>query len=523
MEFISIFNDVIGPVMRGPSSSHTAGSYRVGRMARLLLGEKPAWVRLAFDPRGSYARTYSEQGGDLAFAAGFLEWPITDDRFPLALEFASRSGISMEFRVSPLEKADHPNAVKIEMTGQSGKKLRLGAQSTGGGLIIINELEDWNVRLTGKSFVLLIESERGAEPGIMTALRDENEDIGSPEVQSRRNLTLLQVQCRRRWNDAALNRLRRFSPVRRLWSVPPIFYVQQGEPLFSTAGDMISVARGRGCSLGRAALEYESVLLGMSEEAAKAEMLQRWEIMRSAIHQGLRGESLKMKHLEPSAAAILRAEAEGKTPAGGAATRAAARALAVLHVSNSGGVVCAAPTGASSGVIPAVLATLAEEKDLSLDGIALSLFAAGAVGLIIARRATFAAEIAGCQVEVGSAAAMAAAAVVEAGGGTAEQASDAAAISLQNTMGSVCDLVQGVCEIPCHTRNAMAAAGAFVCADMIIGGYRNPIPLDETIDAVFSVGQMLPPELRCTSLGGIALTPSALSLRRRKPLKFCDK
>jgi L-serine dehydratase len=80
-------------------------------------------------------------------------------------------------------------------------------------------------------------------------------------------------------------------------------------------------------------------------------------------------------------------------------------------------------------------------------------------------------------------------------------------------MGSVCDLVQGICEIPCHTRTAVAAAGAFVCADLILGGYVNPIPLDETVAAVFSVGKMLPRELRCTSLGGIALTPSAKTLR----------
>lgn len=514
MEFISIFNDVLGPIMRGPSSSHTAGSYRIGRMARLLLGEKPVWVSLAFDPEGSYGRTYREQGANLGFAAGFLDWPITDRRFPQALEFASRSGISLEFRVSPLEKADHPNTVQIEMTGQSGRKLRLRARSTGGGLIVINELEDWDVSLTGKAFVLLIESERGSEAGIEAALGDEKDDIGTPQVQSRGNLVLVQVQSRRQWSDSALERLRGLSAVRRLWSVPPVFHVQRGDPLFSTAGEMVSAARERGSSLGRAALEYESALLGMSEEAATAEMRGRWEVMRSAIHQGIRGEGLNMKLLEPSAAAIFRAEAEGKTPVGGAATRAAARALAVLHVSNSGGVVCAAPTGASSGVIPAVLATLAEEKNLSLDRIALSLFAAGAVGLIIARRATFAAETAGCQVEIGAAAAMAAAAVVEAGDGTAGQAADAAAISLQNTMGSVCDLVQGICEIPCHTRNAVAAASAFVCADMIMGGYRNPIPLDETIDAVFSVGRMLPPQLRCTSLGGIALAPSALNLSR---------
>jgi L-serine dehydratase len=107
---------------------------------------------------------------------------------------------------------------------------------------------------------------------------------------------------------------------------------------------------------------------------------------------------------------------------------------------------------------------------------------------------------------------MAAAAAVEAQGGSAGQALDAAAVSLQNSMGSVCDLVQGLCEIPCHTRNAAAAVGALVCADLVLGGYVNPVPLDDTVDAVFAVGKMLPNELRCTSLGGLAVTPSAQAL-----------
>jgi L-serine dehydratase len=109
---------------------------------------------------------------------------------------------------------------------------------------------------------------------------------------------------------------------------------------------------------------------------------------------------------------------------------------------------------------------------------------------------------------------MAAAAVVEAAGGSARQACDAAAIAFQNTMGSVCDLVQGIVEIPCHTRNAVAASSAFVCADLILGGYANPIPLDETVDAVYAVGKMLPCELKVTALGGLALAPSARALPR---------
>jgi len=163
-----------------------------------------------------------------------------------------------------------------------------------------------------------------------------------------------------------------------------------------------------------------------------------------------------------------------------------------------------------------VLVSLVEDKELSIQEAALALCAASAIGIILANRATFAAEVAGCQVEIAAAGAMAAAAVVDASGGTAAEAADAAAISFQNTMGLVCDPVQGMVEIPCHTRNAVAASSAFLCADLILGGYTNPIPLDETIDAVYAVGQMLPAELKCTALGGLSLTPSALNLSPRR-------
>jgi L-serine dehydratase len=263
------------------------------------------------------------------------------------------------------------------------------------------------------------------------------------------------------------------------------------------------------------ALAHEAALLGISESDVLAEIACRVHLMHNAVLQGL-GEQLQpMQLLTPTAGRIFRAEAEGRLAMGGVHARAAARALAVMHVNSGMGVVCAAPTGGSAGVLPGVLATLMEERGLDLDRAALAALAAGAIGAITGTRATFAAEVAGCQVEIGAAGAMAAAAVVEAASGSARQAADAAAISFQNTMGSVCDLVQGMVEIPCHTRNAVAASSSFVCADLILGGYVNLIPLDETIDAVLAVGKMMPPELRVTSRGGLAVTPSALHLRRR--------
>ena len=298
-----------------------------------------------------------------------------------------------------------------------------------------------------------------------------------------------------------------------LRTAPPLFFIQKGTALFGSAAEMVALARRRRVSLGRLALAYEARLLGLTEADVVAEIGRRFDIMRASVDRGLAGRGLSLKLLKPAAGRIFRAEAGRALPTGGVPTRAAARAMAALHVSNSGGIVCAAPTGGSAGVLPGVVVTLVEEGRLGGKRTALALLAAAAVGTIVARRATFAAEVAGCQVEIGAAGAMAAAAVVEAAGGSAAQAADAAAVALQNTMGSVCDLVQGLCEIPCHTRNAVAASSAFVCADLVLGGYRNPIPLDETIDASFASGRMLPAELRCTAKGGLAVTPSALALR----------
>jgi L-serine dehydratase len=251
----------------------------------------------------------------------------------------------------------------------------------------------------------------------------------------------------------------------------------------------------------------------MTEAAVIAEMLRRYDIMAQSVERGLDPNFSGLQLLPTCAGAILKAEAEGRLSVRSLHTRAAARALAVMHVDGAMGVVCAAPTGGSAGVIPGTLLTLAEERSLTREQIALALLAAGAVGMILAIRGTFAAEVAGCQVEIGASGAMAAAAVVDAVGGSAQQACAAAAIGFQNTMGTVCDLLHGMVEIPCHTRNGAAAAAAFVNADLVLGGYTNFIPLDETIDAVYAVGLAMPSELRCTSKGGLAVTPSAKALK----------
>ena len=512
MKRVSILNDVLGPVMRGPSSSHTAAPFFIGTLARALLGEEPTAATIAFDPKGSFAHVYRQQGSDLGFAAGLTNLPITDERFPRALDLAAEGALKIEFTIEPLPEADHPNTVEIRMTSRSGRRLSAVAQSIGGGAIRFTRVERWPVLLMGNAHEVLIEARAGAEPEVLESLQRAVKWVGTPKRQAQGEFVLLHMTLHSALDAETQSKAAAIPGVSRLWAAPPVFYPLRGQGLFASAAEMIAMAGARSLSLGRMALTYEAELLGLPEQEVMKEIIRRFEVMRASVHQGL-GENLPpMQLLSPSARGVFQAEAEGRLAVGGIHTRAGARAMAVMHINSGGGVVCAAPTAGSAGVIPGVLVSLAEDKGLSVQEAAAALCAASAIGIIIASRATFAAEVAGCQVEIAAAGAMAAAAVVEAAGGTAAQAADAAAISFQNTMGLICDPVQGAVEIPCHTRNAVAASSAFLCADLILGGYANPIPLDETIDAVYEVGQMLPRELKCTALGGLSLAPSALKI-----------
>ena len=507
---LSIFNHVIGPVIRGPSSSHTGASYFIGRVARSLLMDEPKEVIFTFDEDGSYGRVYRQQGSDLAFACGVMGWEIADERFKRSLEIAKSEGVNILFEVGRIPLTDHPNDVDIRITGRSGKSLRARAKSIGGGAILFTEVNGWPVEIRGDKYELLVLARKNS-------LRRIKEILGDVEVKtnSKDDLVFLQASYSSSPKEV-IESLEGVSGVISVQLAEPVFFPRVGKPLFRSGNEILGLSESEGYTLGELGIKYESQLLGLSEREAMNIMLERYRIMRDSVRKGLENDDLiSLRLLKPSAGKIYRAAKEGNLPQGGLHTRAAARAMAVMHICNSMGVICAAPTAGSAGVIPAVAVTLEEEWGLNEEEIAKALFAAGAAGLIVGMRATFAAEEAGCQVEISAAGAMASAMITEAAGGNARQALDAAAIYFQNTMGLVCDLVQGFVEIPCHTRNAIAASSSFVCADLVMGGYENPIPYDETVDAVYSVGKMLPKELRCTALGGLAVCPSALSLKPR--------
>lgn len=172
--------------------------------------------------------------------------------------------------------------------------------------------------------------------------------------------------------------------------------------------------------------------------------------------------------------------------------------------------IVAAPTAGSCGVIPAVLITYEEEKQVTPEKIVEALYVAGGIGEVLAESAAISGAKGGCQAEIGSASAMAAGAITYLEGGDDEAIVHATALALKNMLGLTCDPVGGLVEVPCIKRNVSGAVNAIISSQMAIAGIRSRIPPDEVIDSMRRIGNLLPECLRETGKEGLATTPTAL-------------
>ena len=262
--------------------------------------------------------------------------------------------------------------------------------------------------------------------------------------------------------------------------------------------------------LAEAARLEEMKNSGVSREMIDERMHEALFVMRQSAEKGFDPALKSMSGMTGGQAALLlKAVQDGKTSGGNYLGRAAARALAIAECNAAMGKIVAAPTAGACGILPAALLTAQEEFSLTDDQLVDGLLVAAAVGQIIAVRASISGAQGGCQAECGSAAAMAAAALVFLRGGSPQQSADACAFALMNVMGLVCDPVQGLVEVPCVYRNVSGVANAFTAADLALAGIPCPLPPDEVIDAMKTVGEQLPPSLRETGEGGCAGCPSA--------------
>ena len=197
----------------------------------------------------------------------------------------------------------------------------------------------------------------------------------------------------------------------------------------------------------------------------------------------------------------------GKTICGDYIGQVIAQALEMGESNACMKCIVAAPTAGSCGVLPAVLLPYQAREGLDDDAMVRAMYVAGAIGQVVAAKASIAGAAGGCQAEIGTASAMGAAALCYLGGGDAQAVCHAAAIAIKSMLGLVCDPIAGLVEVPCVKRNAAGAMIAMSSADMALAGIRSAVPPDEVILAMREVGDKMDVSLKETGVGGVAGTP----------------
>ncbi|MFD0712044.1 L-serine ammonia-lyase, iron-sulfur-dependent, subunit alpha [Paenibacillus sp. GCM10027626] len=278
---------------------------------------------------------------------------------------------------------------------------------------------------------------------------------------------------------------------------------------FSTLQQLIDFCREEQVSIGQLMLNEQAKETGKSQEETFRMMADYYNIMKEAVRRGIEEPVPSRSGLTGGDAGRVHQYMDsGLSSLGEEACRALAYALSVSEVNASMGRIVATPTAGSCGIIPGVFVSSQQRFGWDDEQLVMGLFAAGAIGYVIANNSFISGAEGGCQAEVGSAIGMAAGALTEMRGGTPEQAVHAVGLALKNSLGLICDPVGGLVEIPCIVRNGFGAVTALAAADMALAGVRSVIPSDEVIGVMLEVGAAMPAKHRETAQGGLAQTPT---------------
>lgn len=513
MSAVSIFNDVIGPVMRGPSSSHCAAALRIGRLARDLMEGEIEDVLVEFDRAGSLPITHESQGSDMGLFGGLLGWDADDERLPNSAQALANAGINLRFETVDVGDP-HPNTYRLTLRNKR-EKHSLIAVSTGGGMMEVVRIDGVPMSMDGGYCETLVWV-NGAPVKLNPAIQvDElvTHSAGDHQILQIRSSTPVPLETLASLQPVAVKRLARVLPVpsRKNIRVP-----------FSTCAEMLAHDGAQHTPLWLLAVAYERARGNFSEREVIDKMIAIVRILRRSIVHGITGTSYEDRVLGHQSGRFNDLMQRGRLLDGGALNRIVLYVTALMEVKSSMGVIVAAPTAGACAALPGAVIGMAEAMGKSEEDMAKALLASGLIGVFIATRWTFAAEVGGCQAEGGSAASMAAAALVTLADGTLNQSIAAASMAFQSMLGLICDPIANRVEAPCLGKNVMAASNALSCANMALADFDPLIPLDEVIDAAKRVSAMMPREHRCTSLGGLAITPTSLEIERKLAvLKGC--
>jgi L-serine dehydratase len=511
----SIFNDVIGPVMRGPSSSHTAASWRIARTGIQMLKDELLEALVEFDKNGAWATNYREQGTVIGMDGGLLGIDIVDERILNPDIVAGAKGISISYKISSFE-TDHTNTVRLSMTGRSGKMMQLVAVSTGGGMFEVRQYNGHPIYYKGDKYYILVNTARESGEPVQESIEDILNQYGMVSRSENDSGKLIHVQSPGSFPPELLRKLKSFTDIHDIVIVEPILPIPSGKEMefpFTDIDSMLEYGKSKNFSLGKLGLIYECCRSGMSENELLARMKDIIQVIESAIETGLTGTEFRDRILHQQSNLIEKAEKDGLIKTDSMVNGIIANITALMEAKSAMQVIVAVPTAGSCGTFGGTLKAFCDTHDIKADNKIMAYFAGGLIGVYFARGPGFSAEEHGCQVETGAAATMTAAALVELSEGSADEAVGAASMALQNTIGLVCDPVADRVEVPCLGKNVTAGMNALAASSMALSGFDSVIPFDQVLETVKQVGKTMVPSLRCTGVGGLAATPRSGELK----------
>ena len=512
---VSIFNDVVGPVMRGPSSSHCAAALRIGCLARDLMGGAILDVLVEFDRGGSLPTTHDTQGSDMGLFGGLLGWDAADPRLPESDQALRDAGIRLA--IETVDAGDpHPNTYRLTLRNED-EVHTLRAISTGGGMIEVIDLDGYELSIYGDVYVTLLWLKSDVPEEVQRTVSEIEalavvDDVRVHESGEGR---LIEVQGMSFLSDEMVSTLSGVAGVKRLSPVLPVLSPKGVSVPYGSCDEMLEWDAGRGTPLWQLAVEYEKARGGLEEDEIVAKMVGIVRILRESIASGVAGTEYDDRVLGHQCGRFDEKMRTGELLEAGTLNRIILYVTALMEVKSSLGVIVAAPTAGACAALPGAVIAMAESMDLDEEAMARAMLASGLIGVFIATRWSFAAEVGGCQAEGGSAASMGAAALVTLAGGTQAQAIAAASMAMQSMVGLICDPVANRVEVPCLGKNVIAASNALSCANMALSDYDPVIPLDEVVDTAKAVAKQMPREVRCTNLGGLSITPTSKRLEKQ--------
>ena len=346
----SIFNDVIGPVMRGPSSSHTAASWRIARTSLEILNDQLKHALVEFDRDGAWAPNFREQGTCMGIEGGLLALDITDELMKQTEDLLSRQGIEVIYQVSSFP-TNHANTVRLSLTGQSGKKIQIIAVSLGGGSFEIRNINGFDMSLNGEWFMLLLFTKGSSDVSSKIA-RHFPPDI---EILSQRKESEISYVCRSSsdFDPELVRTLEEYPEVIKAAVVNPIMPViagKQRELPFSSVSSLLAYAEKSKLDLGDLGIMYEQHISGLTSMELGSKMQDLIRIIHGSIDTGLKGTYYRDRILQQQSHLIEHAERDGKIKRN-IVNRIIANVSALMESKSSMELVVAVPTAGSCGTV----------------------------------------------------------------------------------------------------------------------------------------------------------------------------